>query len=80
MANWIFQDPVGVLLIRCCRRKCQDAIFTLSGEHSIVLAIVLAQIVDNIGLNLTVLACFMIKTNTFNRLNGLLATLCELPF
>lgn len=44
MANWIFQDPVGVLLIRCCRRKCQDAIFTLSGEHSIVLA----QIVDNI--------------------------------
>ncbi|EOM4663240.1 MULTISPECIES: hypothetical protein, partial [Enterobacteriaceae] len=39
-----------------------------------------AQEVDNIGLNLTALAFFMIKSNIFNGLNGLFAALCELPF
>nr|WP_282552311.1 hypothetical protein [Providencia rettgeri] len=39
-----------------------------------------AQEVDNIGLNLTALAFFMIKANIFNGLNGLFAALCELPF
>ena len=39
-----------------------------------------AQKVDNIGLNLTVLALFMMKTNNINELNGLLPCLCELPF
>ena len=39
-----------------------------------------AQKVDNIGLNLTVLALFMMKTNKINELNGLLPCLCELPF
>lgn len=39
-----------------------------------------AQKVDNIGLNLTVLALFMMKTNNINELNGLFPYLCELPF
>ena len=39
-----------------------------------------AQKVDNIGLNLTVLAFVMIKINIFNELNGLFDAVCELPF
>ena len=44
MPNWIFQNPIGNLLIRCCHQKCQDPIFTLNAEYHIVLA----QIIDNI--------------------------------